>query len=139
MKRNEINMKTQMISILVLSIMALTTFDSSARPPRPRHKCGVIENINHENQTLKLKLVDEEKTLEFVLKKRTVVIRNSTFDTVTSLKKGMHVCVYYRSPFFGKPFLTRIIWNDSTAHTGQVEHHGPTLKMSRLGFESSWE
>jgi hypothetical protein len=45
----------------------------------------------------------------------TSFVRGGEFDRADSLKEGARVCVYYRSPFFGRPFVTKVVWPENTA------------------------
>jgi hypothetical protein len=38
------------------------------------------------------------------------VIHNWHFAPADELKDGTRAVVYYRTPFFGKPFVTKVVW-----------------------------
>lgn len=46
----------------------------------------------------------------FAVKRQTKFIKDWKFADSSAVKEGMRACVYYRSPFFGKPFVTKIVW-----------------------------
>jgi hypothetical protein len=39
-------------------------------------------------------------------------IKGWKFTNDTALKMGLRACVYYLSPFFGKPFVTKVVWTN---------------------------
>ncbi len=50
------------------------------------------------------------RSLTAVWKRDTKFIHNWKLTDSAFLKGGLRACVYYRSPFFGKPFVTRVVW-----------------------------
>jgi hypothetical protein len=34
--------------------------------------------------------------------------------SATELKVGMDVTIYYHSPFFGKPYATKVVWTNNS-------------------------
>ena len=46
----------------------------------------------------------------FAVKGDTQFIKDWKFTDAAALKEGLRACVYYRSPFFGKPFVTKVVW-----------------------------
>lgn len=103
------------LSLLVLTALGLTAATSSARPPRAREACGVLQNLNGGAHRLVLLPNGSGKPLEVDWKPDTSFVRGSEFDRADSLKEGARVCVYYRSPFFGRPFVTKVVWQEKAA------------------------
>ncbi len=106
---------TQSASLLVLTALCLTAITSSARPPRARELCGVLQNVDGGMHRLALLPNGGGKPLEVDWKPDTSFVQGSEFDRADSLKEGARVCVYYRSPFFGRPFVTKVVWQGKTA------------------------
>ena len=98
------------ISLIIFLLAA--TFSAWGRTPPAREWCGVIERIDHQAKTLAVRSDKESKTFELMWRDRSQFIRNSKFDSPTTLKEGSKVCVFYRAPIFGKPFATRVIWTE---------------------------
>jgi len=92
------------------AFLCLSSADSWARPPRARELCGVVERINHETYTLTVLPEKKGQPLNVVWKRDTRFIHNWKFTDSAFLKEGLRGCVYYRSPFFGKPFVTKVVW-----------------------------
>ena len=44
------------------------------------------------------------------MKGDTKFIKDWKFTDDIALKTGLRACVYYRSSFFGKPFVTKVVW-----------------------------
>lgn len=101
------------LSLLVFAALALTAATSSARPPRARELCGVLQNVDGGAHRLALLPTGSGKPLEVDWKPDTSFVRGGEFDRADSLKEGARVCVYYRSPFFGRPFVTKVVWQEN--------------------------
>ena len=108
-------MKTQIaprvVRCLFLVTLCLASFDTWARPPRAREACGVLQNVDVNARTLTLAPAKGERPLEFVWKRDTKFLKNSNFESASALNQGGRACVYYHTPFFGKPFVTKVIVN----------------------------
>ena len=103
------------LSLLVFTALCLTASTSSARPPHARELCGVLQNVDGGAHRLALLPTGSGKPLVVDWKPDTSFIRGGEFDRADSLKEGARVCVYYRSPFFGRPFVTKVVWQEKTA------------------------
>lgn len=91
-------------------LLGLSGVDSWARPPRARELCGVIQAIDPQTHTLTIESPKRDKPLTVVLKRETKFIRNWKFTEQDSLSEGHRACIYYRSPLFGRPFVTKVVW-----------------------------
>ncbi len=112
MKRNAI---ASSLSLLVLTALCLATSTSWARPPRASEACGVLQNVDSGAHRLALLPTGSGKPLVVDWKPDTSFVRSGEFDRADSLKGGARICVYYRSPFFGRPFVTKVVWQEKTA------------------------
>lgn len=97
-------------SALILTGTMLTPQSAEARPPRARELCGVIQAIDLQTRTVTIQSPKRNQTATLVVTGDTQFIKDWKFTDSDALKKGMRACVYYRSPFFGKPFVTKIVW-----------------------------
>lgn len=103
----------QLCGALVLTVLLDSgNLDAWARPPRAREQCGVLEHIDRETRALAIRRSKECKLLQLAWTRRTKFIWNGEFDSSNSLEEGGYICVYYRSPFFGKPFVTKVTWKN---------------------------
>lgn len=101
------------LSLLAFTALCLTAATSSARPPRARELCGVLQTVDGGAHRLALLPNGNGKPLDVDWKPDTSFVRGGEFDRADSLKEGARVCVYYRSPFFGRPFVTKVVWQGS--------------------------
>lgn len=101
------------ILICLLVIMAfLTSQEVSALSPRSRPAEGLLVSLNLADRLLCFQPVGHDKPVEFALTRQTRFLRNHTPVTADELKPGAKAVVYYRSPFFGKPFITKVAWSE---------------------------
>jgi hypothetical protein len=98
------------IAFATAMLLGLSGVDSSARPPRARELCGVIQAIDPQTHTLTIESPKRAEPLTVVLKRETKFIKNWKFTEQDSLAVGQHACIYYRSPMFGRPFVTKVVW-----------------------------
>lgn len=97
-------------SALLLAATFLTPPNAEARPPRACEMSAVIRTVNHDKRTLSLENPHRSGPRELVWKSDTTFLRDWKVVPATELKEGTHVTVHYHSPFFGKPFLTKVVW-----------------------------
>lgn len=98
------------IAVAILTLLSCT--DTWARPPHARKVCGTVEKIDRETHALALSVEKGGHPLNVMLNRDTRFIHNWKFTDSASLTQGLRACVYYRSPFFGKPFVTKIVWSN---------------------------
>jgi len=95
-------------------LLWLAPLESQARPPRARERQCVIQTIERDSRTMTLQCGKDAKALELVWTKQTKFLQNGTFADVAPLKTNQAVVVYYRSPFFGKKFATKVVWGNGS-------------------------
>lgn len=111
-------------SILILSAALLaTTSEVSAKHPHPRVANGSIEMIDWKTRTLRIKTDTEPLTL--IWNDRTRFIAGNRDVTAAELTRNKPVKVWYRTPFFGERFVSRILVRSSSS---------PPLKEMRSCF-----
>jgi|JI6StandDraft_1071083.scaffolds.fasta_scaffold791519_2 hypothetical protein len=109
MKRQTI---TRFMRLFVYAAVCLSATTSWARPPRAREACGAFQVIDRQSHLLTLLPTKSKKPLVMLWTVDTRFVRDWQFKTADSLKEGTQACVYYRSPFFGKPFVAKVIWTN---------------------------
>lgn len=97
-------------SVALVAAALLITSDAFARPPRSRPLAATIESVSLETRTLTITPAKGKGPSALALTKQTKFIHNWEFAPASELKTGAHATVYYRRPFFGKPFVTKIVW-----------------------------
>ena len=99
-------------SALLLTGTLLTPQNVDARPPRACKLCGVIQAIDPQTHMVTIQPPKQGAPATFAIKRDTRFIKDWKFTDAGALKDGTRACVYYRSPFFGKPFITKVIWEN---------------------------
>ena len=95
---------------LVLTTVLLTGTSASARPPRARPVEATVESINLETRTLTIASAKSKAPSDLALTWQTKFLHNWKFAAASQLKPGTRATVYYRTPLFGKPFVTKVVW-----------------------------
>jgi len=108
-------MKSRIKSISILPALLLAGAfavapNAEARAPRARELCGIIQAVDPQSGSLTIQTSKENAPAVFVLKRDTRFIEDWKFADAGALKVGLRARVYYRSPFFGKPFVTKVVW-----------------------------
>src|SRR5689334_16133751 len=101
---------TNALAALLLTATLLTTPNAEARPPRAREALAVIQTLNYDKRTVSLDYPQGRGPCELIWNSHTQFLRDWKCVPATELKNGTRATVYYRSPFFGKPFVTKIVW-----------------------------
>ena len=96
----------------VVTIVAafLSAPEASARPPRARETRVVVQSIDRSIKTLTLKYSQGRGPEQVIWTTQTKFVHNGESASRLLLKESATVVIYYRSPFFGKPFATRVVW-----------------------------
>lgn len=102
---------------LILLFACLYPTDALAIRPRSRAAEGIIENIDTRHRTLTIKRLDsdEQEVLTYEWKDYTKFFREDQIVNAEALRAGARINYWYRSPLFGKPFVTRVMWKSSEA------------------------
>lgn len=101
------------VVILLISIAALPAW---ARLPRPIQTGGSAVFVDCDTQSLVFKGAKDKKPLVLDWSKDTDFIKDGQVVTAAQLKDGVAVWIHYRNPTFGRPLLTKVIWNEHTKH-----------------------
>lgn len=86
---------------------------AQAHSARARELAVTVQMIRADARSLTLVPTKTKSPREFVWYKSTRFIENNHFVDAAALKEGMQVKVYYHSPFFGKPFVTKVVWSSA--------------------------
>jgi hypothetical protein len=100
----------RIIGVVLVASALLIASDAFARPTRSRPVAATIESVSLETRTLTLVPAKGKGPSVVALTKQTKFIHNWKFAPSSELRTGAHAMVYYRTPFFGKPFATRVVW-----------------------------
>jgi hypothetical protein len=94
--------------MLVTAVLA--TQSVFGRAVRSREEFGTIQSIDIGTRRLTVNPTRGTKPLTLIWNSQTWFLRDWRFTNVERLKQGTRVTVYYRSPFFGDRFATKIVW-----------------------------
>ena len=102
-------MKTEPLLItLVLTFLLSLAPPAAARSPQPRQITGTIRKVDAPAREVEMLREDKGTLLNFVWNKYTTFIAHAQFADAGILKKGARVEVNSHTPFFGKPFVTKV-------------------------------
>ena len=134
------------LSAALCAALIATCSQVSARSPQPRVEsgtieragqdgrnlrdkgcCGAIEMIDQDARVLRVHRDGETVPLTLVWNRQTRFIEGTGFVTAAALTKGARVTISYHTPFFGKPFATKIVIERGTVRPKQSRpHHSAT-------------
>jgi hypothetical protein len=96
--------------VLLFAIVFLVTPNVEAHSPLAREASAIVQTINHDKRMLTLNYPQGRGPQIVVWNSDTEFLCDGKTVPVTELKEGTHATIFYHSPFFGKPFATKIIW-----------------------------
>lgn len=102
--------KSGLIGAVVLAASMIAARPAAAHTVRSRPAPGTIETLDTVARTVRLLPTRGKAPTELVLTRQTKFIHDWRFATASELKPGTRAVVYYRSPFFGRPFATKVVW-----------------------------
>ncbi len=94
---------------LALLLTVAICADAEAYSPTGRRRTGTVENVDHAARQLIFRADRQEKTKAYVWNKRTRFVREISFVEASALSKGTRTDGTVHSPFFGQPFVSRVI------------------------------
>lgn len=100
----------KIIGTLLLLVCCFANFSVFAHTPHAREAHGVIQSIDCQKRMLTLTYVQERGPQKLIWQSDTQFLRDLKSVPATELKEGAHVTIHYHSPFFGKPYATKIVW-----------------------------
>jgi hypothetical protein len=95
-------------ALLGLLLFAATT--ASAHTVRSRPACGIVERLDVAGRTVQFSPKHGKAPTELALTRQTQFFHNWHFAPASELQSGTSAVIYYRTPFFGKPFVTKVVW-----------------------------
>lgn len=95
--------------ILMLAVLAVTTPFAAALPNTGRRITGTVESVDANAKEAILRPENKGSAVSFVWNKRTTFSTNTQPADASILKKGRRVKTIYHSPFFGKPYVSRVM------------------------------
>lgn len=104
----------KIIGPLLLFACCFASFSVFAHTPYAREAHAVIQSIDYQKRMLTLTYVQERAPQKLIWKSDTQFLRDVKPGSAAELKVGMEVTIYYHSPFFGKPYATKVVWTNNS-------------------------
>lgn len=102
--------KLGLVGAVVMALSMIAARPAAAHTLRSRPAPATIETMDTVACTVRLLPTHGKAPVELVLTRQTRFIRDWRFAPASELKPGTHAVVYYRTPFFGRPFATKVVW-----------------------------
>jgi len=94
----------------LLGLMLFSATAANAHTVRSRPACGVVERLDLATRTVQFSPKNGKVPTELALTSQTKFVHNWHFAPADELKDGTRAVVYYRTPFLGRPFVTKVVW-----------------------------
>ena len=104
--------KTRSLSVLLVVSALFIAWPAAAHTTLSRPASGVVESLDASTRTLLFTPAKGHAPRELVITRQTKFIHDWQFTSASEVKPGTKAVVYYRVPFFGKPFVTKIVWQN---------------------------
>ena len=103
--------KARLAAILVVAAI-VSAMPATAHTVRSRPASGTVQVLDMETRTVKFAPADGKALPELALPCQSKFIHDWHFAPASELKPGTQAVVHYRTPLFGRPFLTMIVWTN---------------------------
>ena len=94
----------------LLGLVLFSATAANAHTVRSRPACGVVERLDLATRTVQFSPKNGKVPTELALTSQTKFVHNWHFAPADELKDGTRAVVYYRTPFLGRPFVTKVVW-----------------------------
>ncbi len=98
------------ISALLLILCCCASTEAFARSVRSRELKVIIQTIDRQAHTLTLTGEHGREPRPLAWHADTQFLLDGKSVSAAELRADVSATVYYRTPFFGKPFLTKVVW-----------------------------
>jgi len=106
----KISMKAIRFGPVLLGLVFFLAITASARTVRSRPASGTVEALDTQARTVKISPTSDKAPTELALTRQTKFVHDWHCALASELKPGTRAVVYYRTPFFGRPFVTKVVW-----------------------------
>ncbi len=101
---------------LLLAASIVGSSKAFALPRLGRDSAGIVERLDGSAKTFQLRRPKNAPSMTLSWNSRTRFIEGAQFVDAAKLREGVPVSVIYRSPFFGKPFVTKVVFGGAAAN-----------------------
>lgn len=99
------------MSVLLVVSALFTAWPAAAHTTRSRPASGVVESLDSATRTMVFTPATGKAPSQLVITRQTKFIHDWQFASASEVKPGTKAVIYYRTPFFGKPFITKVVWS----------------------------
>ena len=104
-------MKTKVKSLWLAMLMMALAWPAAAHTVLSRPASGVIESLDSGTRAVRFTPTTGHAPRQLVVTRQTKFIHDWQFASAGEVKPGTKAVIYYRTPFFGKPFITKVVWS----------------------------
>jgi hypothetical protein len=105
-------MKVQRIAFIVL-FFSFTAATSWAHASFSRELSGVVQTVDLKHRLIILITDSNARKMTFAIDQQTQYLRDGRLVAAEALKEGMPAQIWYRTPFFGRKILTKVVWKNA--------------------------
>jgi hypothetical protein len=105
-------MKTMQKKGWLAALLMALAWPAAAHTGLSRPASGVIESLDSGTRTVRFTPATGHAPHELVITRQTKFIHDWQFAAAGEVKPGTKAVIYYRTPFFGKPFITKVVWSN---------------------------
>jgi hypothetical protein len=102
-------------AVMLGAAVALLPFDAQAYMSGARRTRGKVLVVDRETLTFLVKPSKGKRPLLLNWNKSTRFIHNHQSTNAVALTEGVSVALFYHSPLFSKPYVTKVLWDNGTS------------------------
>ena len=95
---------------VLLGLVLISAAAANAHTVRSRPACGVVERLDLTTRTVQFAPKLGIAPTELALTSQTKFVHDWHFAPADEFKDGTRAVIHYRTPFFRKPFVTKVVW-----------------------------
>ena len=103
-----------LIGAVLLAAAMFAGMPAAAHTVRSRPSIGTVVRLDAATHTVRFSPTTCNAPTELVLTRQTKFVHDWHFVPASELKPSTRAVVYYRTPFFGRPFVTKVVWVDGS-------------------------
>ena len=105
--------KNPCLILLFIALLIGAAPASHARSPQGRHLTGTIQQADATTRHAVL-LTNDKSSVSFIWNKNTDFVAGTEFVPASRLSRGVPVEIILHQPFFGEPFVTKVVFLNRT-------------------------
>lgn len=103
--------KTSSLRVLLVGSVLFAAWPAAAHTTLSRPS-GVVESLDAATRTMTFAPATGTAPRQLVVTRQTKFIHDWQFASAGEVKPGTKAVIYFRVPFFGKPFVTKVVWSN---------------------------